>query len=185
MKKIIVNAECLAEAFAVTPRHVNRYVESGMPREGAGCFDFSKCVRWFMHRMEERFARSLDGAGLMEAEARVMRAHAKIMELKLEQYRQELVSKQEIDLGWKAMTSAARKRFKGVPREFASLLAKKKPDSPQEWAALMSDLIYQALCDLSTMDIPRMRPTPLIQHTQDPGLTPPGAKRQRKGRRKR
>ena len=140
----------LARILDLSQRRVTDLVKLGLiPRPNGAGYDLATCVRGYI-----RFLRSKSG-NLTDERARLTKAQATMMEVKLRAHEGELLDAGLIEQNWGNLLATFRTRLLTLPRKFGSHFSQETNAVVIE--TLLDDAIRQALQELAEYGRKRSR----------------------------
>ena len=157
---MIVNKSELAKALDYSVPTITHWVRRGCPVQQEGSqtkawkFKLSEVVQWLLDQQ----ASPADAAALTAERVRLTCAQADRQEHALQLEREQVVPLEEVALFWADILGAARTRLLAVPTRAAPLVL--GCTSLAGAAAILDELICEALTDLSGTGIPAQTKDP-------------------------
>jgi phage terminase Nu1 subunit (DNA packaging protein) len=133
---------------------VNRHVrENGMPIVSRGQYDMVACVQWYVEFLRAEIVRARRGDETeQQARARLIKATANLRELELEREEGRLLPIDHIKVQWERIVVVFKNKILSLPSKLPQKLI--GLTELGEIKNLIEREVYEALSELSTLDIP-------------------------------
>jgi phage terminase Nu1 subunit (DNA packaging protein) len=132
--------------YKVTDRWVNILAKKeGLPRLGRGQYDLVDCLKWYIARLSKQAEEAATGTGtaLQNAELRIARAKAEILEERLAKQRGDAVGLDIVQRAIEPAIQSARSILLGLPKKVA------REFSNKEIEGYLDGTVRKLLIDLS------------------------------------
>lgn len=145
-----LNQQEVAERLGVSPRHVRRLHDEGMPREPDMRYRWDAVLSWYVDRkQQEEVERVAGGQGVEYDEARTRRefARARMAEIELQKEEGRIVTREAHDQAHGEMLDVLRTNLLNMPGRWATDLT--GHDSPRQVEAILRRAVGELLDHLS------------------------------------
>jgi phage terminase Nu1 subunit (DNA packaging protein) len=144
-----VSVHRVAEIFGVSVRRINQLGQAGMPREGHGQYDLSKCCVWYIRHLQK--ALELTGpdhsADIRAGQLRLLKARSEKLQIGNAVACGELVEGDFVQAAWTRRLMNCKMRLRAIPSSLGPQLTNKS--DPTYIVERLGLLIDEALTELT------------------------------------
>lgn len=145
--------DTICKLLDLTPQRVNQLVRAGtIPKLEHGRYELVPVVRAYIRYLRDRAVNNDVGPdSLTNERARMTKARADMTEMERDQMRQLLIPSHDIEKAWETVVMNMRAKLIAIPgKASANVFA---AESLAETKAILKDEIYEALAELSNVNV--------------------------------
>lgn len=145
--------ETICKLLDLTPQRVNQLVRSGViPKQERGRYELVPVVKAYIRYLRDRAVNNDVGPDSLSNErARMTKARADMFEMERDQMRETLIPSADIEAAWQKVVMNMRAKLIAIPGKAAANVY--AAESLAETKAILKDEIYEALGELSRVEV--------------------------------